>query len=48
MAAGEKMDDETIALVEAYLDGKLEAFGQAVARDSRLPAGKRSAARWTM
>lgn len=25
---GEKMDDETIALVEAYLDGKLEAFGQ--------------------
>lgn len=26
---GEKMDDETIALVEAYLDGKLEAFGKA-------------------
>ena len=26
---GEKMDDETIALVEAYLDDKLEAFGQA-------------------
>ena len=26
---GEKMDDETIALVEAYLDGELEAFGQA-------------------
>ena len=26
---GEKMDDETIALVEANLDGKLEAFGQA-------------------
>ena len=25
---GEKMDDETIALVEAYLDGHLEAFGQ--------------------
>ena len=25
---GEKMDDETIALVEAYLDGELEAFGQ--------------------
>ncbi len=25
---GEKMDDETIALVEDYLDGKLEAFGQ--------------------
>ena len=25
---GEKMEDETIALVEAYLDGKLEVFGQ--------------------
>ena len=25
---GEKMDESTIALVEAYLDGKLEAFGQ--------------------
>ena len=25
---GEKMDDETIALVEAYLDGQLEAFGK--------------------
>ncbi len=25
---GEKMDEETIALVEDYLDGKLEAFGQ--------------------
>jgi len=25
---GEKMDEETIALVEAYLDGHLEAFGQ--------------------
>ena len=25
---GEKMDEETIALVEAYLDGELEAFGQ--------------------
>ena len=25
---GEKMDEETIALVEAYLDGNLEAFGQ--------------------
>ena len=25
---GEKMDDETTALVEAYLDGRLEAFGQ--------------------
>ncbi len=27
-ASGEKMDEETINLVEAYLDGKLEAFGQ--------------------
>lgn len=26
---GEKMDEETIALVEAYLDGCLECFGQA-------------------
>ncbi len=25
---GEKMDEETIGLVEAYLDGQLEAFGQ--------------------
>lgn len=25
---GEKMDEETIALVEAYLDGELECFGQ--------------------
>ena len=25
---GEKMDEETITLVEDYLDGKLEAFGQ--------------------
>ena len=25
---GEKMDEDTIALIEAYLDGKLEAFGQ--------------------
>ena len=26
--SGEKMDEETIALVEAYLDGELVAFGQ--------------------
>ena len=26
--SGEKMDEATIALVEAYLDGKLEAFGE--------------------
>ena len=25
---GEKMDEETISLVEAYLDGNLEVFGQ--------------------
>ena len=25
---GEKMDEDTIALIEDYLDGKLEAFGQ--------------------
>ena len=25
---GEKMDEDTISLVEAYLDGKLEVFGQ--------------------
>ena len=25
---GEKMDEETISLVEAYIDGKLEVFGQ--------------------
>ncbi len=25
---GEKMDEETLDLIEAYLDGKLEAFGQ--------------------
>ena len=27
--SGEKMEEATIALVEAYLDGKLEAFGEA-------------------
>ena len=27
-AMGEKMDEETIALVEAYLDGRVEVFGQ--------------------
>ena len=26
--AGEKMDEETIALVEAYIDGEVEVFGQ--------------------
>ncbi len=35
---GEKMDEETIALVEAYLDGKLELFGQ---HWKELPYGKR-------
>ncbi len=27
-SAGEKMDEETIALIEAYIDGKLELFGK--------------------
>ncbi|MBQ5607721.1 MAG: phosphoglucosamine mutase [Oscillospiraceae bacterium] len=35
---GEKMDEETIALVEAYLDGELELFGQ---HWKELPYGKR-------
>ena len=35
---GEKMDEETIALVEAYLDGELEVFGQ---KWAELPYGKR-------
>ena len=35
---GEKMDEETIALVEDYLDGKLELFGK---RWKTLPYGKR-------
>lgn len=34
---GEKMDEETIALVEDYLDGKLEVFGQ---RWEELPFAK--------
>lgn len=28
---GEKMDENTIALIESYLDGKLEAFGEKIA-----------------
>lgn len=35
---GEKMDEQTIALVEDYLDGKLELFGK---RWEELPYGKR-------
>jgi len=35
---GEKMDENTIALVEAYLDGKLEAFGRVW---TELPLAKR-------
>jgi len=35
---GEKMDEETIALVEAYIDGELEAFGQ---KWEELPYGTR-------
>ena len=36
--AGEKMDEETIALVEAYIDGELELFGQ---KWTQLPFGVR-------
>ena len=35
---GEKMDDETTALVEAYLDGELEVFGQ---RWEEIPFARR-------
>ena len=35
---GEKMDEETIALVEAYIDGELELFGQ---KWTQLPYGTR-------
>ena len=35
---GEKMDEQTIALIEDYIDGKLEAFGQTW---TELPYGKR-------
>ena len=35
---GEKMDEDTIALVEAYLDGELELFGQ---KWTELPYGRR-------
>ena len=35
---GEKMDEQTIALVEAYLDGELELFGQ---KWTELPYGLR-------
>ena len=37
-ASGEKMDEETIGYIEAYLDGHLELFGQ---RWESLPYGKR-------
>ena len=37
-AYGEKMDEETIALVEAYLDGELELFGK---KWKELPYGKK-------
>ena len=39
-ASGEKMDEETIGYIEAYLDGQLELFGQ---RWESLPYGKRDA-----
>lgn len=35
---GEKMDEETISLVEAYLDGELEVFGQ---KWSEIPFAKK-------
>ena len=35
---GEKMDEQTIALIEDYIDGKLEAFGE---KWRELPYGKR-------
>ena len=38
--SGEKMEESTIALVEAYLDGKLEAFGQVW---PELPLARRDA-----
>ena len=39
-ASGEKMEEDTIALVEAYLDGELEVFGQ---RWQEIPFAKREA-----
>ena len=36
--SGEKMDEETISLVEAYLDGTLESFGQ---KWAEIPLAKR-------
>ena len=41
------MDEETIRLVEAYLDGQLEVFGQTWSELPR-PIGTASAAPWTM
>ena len=37
-SSGEKMDEETIALIEAYLDGNLEVFGQ---KWQEIPLAKR-------
>ena len=37
-SSGEKMDEETIALIEAYLDGHLEVFGQ---KWEEIPLAKR-------
>ena len=37
---GEKMDEETIALVESYIDGNLELFGE---KWEEIPFGKREA-----
>ena len=44
---GEKMEEETIALVEAYIDGQLELFGEN-GRKFPLPTGRKSAEPWTM
>ncbi|MBQ8684761.1 MAG: phosphoglucosamine mutase [Clostridia bacterium] len=38
--AGEKMDEETTTLIESYLDGEVEAFGE---RYTRVPYAKREA-----
>ncbi len=37
---GEKMDDETIRLLEAYLDGDMAAIGMAGCEDLPLPTGE--------
>ncbi len=46
--SGEKMDEDTIALIEDYLDGRLELFGQKWPALPLARQGSTSAARWTM